>query len=122
MFELNPESTDTLQSKGFRGRNIWLQILGEYPKGIKKLKTTDNKKWGEWRSVTGQTIIFGQHPESTRAKIIRYSCVSPKPVMQGPFDAIVWPNDLLLPWKKKEPEPRTTPATRSTQIWAPGLE
>jgi hypothetical protein len=109
MLQLNPEFSDTLQTRAFRGRNIWLQISGEYPQAVKKLKTSDGKKWGEWRAVTGQTIVFGQHPDSTIDKIIRYSCISPKPVMEGPFDAIMWPDDLLLPWKKKTPEPQTTP-------------
>lgn len=108
MLALNPEFSDTLQSKGYRGRNIWLQILGEYPQRVHKLKTTDGRKWGEWRAVTGQTIIFGQHPDSTAEQIIRYSCVVRKQAIQKNFSDILWPDDLPLPWLHKQVQPPST--------------
>jgi hypothetical protein len=115
MLELNPEFSDTLQSKGYRGRNIWLQILGEYPQRVHKLKTTDGKKWGEWRAVTGQTIIFGQHPDSTAEQIIRYSCVVRKQTIQKSFSDILWPDDLPLPWLHKQ-APVQSPSTQVAPV------
>jgi hypothetical protein len=103
---LNPEFSETLQSRGYRGRNIWLHLTGEYPHQVFKLKTADGKNWGEWRGGGGcQTVIFGQHPNGTPDQIIRYSCVSKRPTMQGEFDDIAWPDNLVLPWLKAKAEP-----------------
>jgi hypothetical protein len=113
---LNSELTGTLQSKGCRGRNIWLHMDGEYPHQVYKLKTADRKPWGEWRGGGGcQTVIFGQHPNGTPDNIIRYVCVSKKPTMQGQFQDIVWPAGLVLPWLKKATHSEVT-ATPPTQV------
>jgi hypothetical protein len=100
---LNPKFTATLQSRGRRGRNIWLRIVGDYPTQVHFLKTNDGKKWGEWRGG-GQTVIFGQHKDSTPANPIRYCCIVRAAAMQGLFNGIVWPAELPLPWLKNNPE------------------
>jgi hypothetical protein len=107
---LNPQFAETLQSRGYRGRNIWLRIEGEYPQQVYKLKTKDGKAWGEWRGGGGsQTVIFGQHPNGTPDKILRYSCVSKRPTMRSRPEDIVWPDNIILPWlaPKTKPQPTT---------------
>src|ERR1700730_9358579 len=60
---LNPDLGATLCSKGARGGQFWLQMEGDYPHCVYKLKTKDGKKWGEWRADGGQSIIRGIHPD-----------------------------------------------------------
>jgi hypothetical protein len=104
---LNPEFSGTLQSKGFRGRQYWLQLTGQYPvdKAFYPLKSNDGKKWGEFRSNHCQTIVFGQHPNGTPENIIRYRILVAKPTMVRLFPDIAWPPNLLLPWLQPKPEP-----------------
>jgi hypothetical protein len=110
---INPELDDTLQSKGVRGRNIWLQLTGEYPReqAYYCLKTASGEKWGEFRCYRSQTVIFGQHPNGTPDHIIRYFFVSKQPIMQGTFDAIAWPENVVLPWLKPKMETTAAVAT-----------
>jgi len=65
----NPRLQDSLRTKGNRGCNVWVRLIGEYPK-LTKLKTFDGKPWGEWRSDGGQTVIWGLHPEGMDYQIV----------------------------------------------------
>jgi replicative DNA helicase len=107
----------TLQSRGARGRNIWLQLTGDYPhdQAYYCLKTASGEKWGEFRCNRCQTIVFGQHPNTTAGNVIRYCCVVREPVMEGTFGAIAWPPDLVLPWLKKKPIP-AAPKTEANTV------
>jgi P4 family phage/plasmid primase-like protien len=97
--DLNPQLKTTLQSRGARGRNIWVRITGEYPALTKLFHDEvrgdpgEPKPWGEWRSTGGQTVIYGKHPSGCDYQILNEA----KPV-EIRFDSIVWPNDLNLPW------------------------
>jgi hypothetical protein len=117
---LNPRFSNTLQSRGRRGRNIWLRMVGEYPRAqaYYVLKTIDGKKWGEWRCWRSQTIIFGEHPDSTPATPIRYSCLCRLPPLETRFEDIPWPPDLILSWAKTKPE---TPPSNNNHIDVPNL-
>jgi P4 family phage/plasmid primase-like protien len=93
---LNPNLNNTLQSRGARGRNIWVRIVGEFPK-LTKLGWKDEKgqshDWGEWRATGGQTVIYGRHPSGCDYQIVQ----NQKPI-EIEFDSIVWPSHLELPW------------------------
>jgi P4 family phage/plasmid primase-like protien len=97
---LNPKLKDTLRTRGARGGNVWVRIIGEYPaltpltqEGI--LDEDGNpQKWGEWRATGGQTVIHGRHPSGCDYKIVYEA----KP-LEVTFESIVWPDDLELPWE-----------------------
>jgi P4 family phage/plasmid primase-like protien len=96
---LNPQFKESLRTRGARGGNVWVKILGDYPPLTPLIHDAENgsdehpKKWGEWRSTGGQTVIFGAHPSGCDYKIVQKS----KPV-EIAFNAIVWPECLKLPW------------------------
>ncbi|MFN7140843.1 MAG: bifunctional DNA primase/polymerase [Limisphaerales bacterium] len=60
----NPKLQGTLISRGARGANLWVRIIGDYP----KLTTLKRKgeKFGEFRSDGGYTVIWGPHPGGNR--------------------------------------------------------
>jgi hypothetical protein len=67
-FALKQPFSETLRSKGKRGCNFWFTMIGNYPNGknVYNLKEASGTKIGEWRCGPGaQTVIWGQHPEST---------------------------------------------------------
>ena len=92
--KLNPILQTTLITKGARGGQIWVRIVGEYPK-LTKLKTVDNTDFGEWRGDGGQSVIYGVHPSGKP-----YEYLVDAPPIEIKFDAIIWPDDLVLPWAK----------------------
>ncbi len=93
---MNPQFQETLQTRGFRGGNIWFRVIGDYPKLTMLLKV-DNVKWGEFRSTGGQTIIHGIHPKGPT-----YQRLVDLPPMEIGFGSIIWPDDLVLPWVKTD--------------------
>ncbi len=98
--ELNPALCSTLQTKGNRGCNLWLQIEGEFPR-IQKLCDDTGVHWGEWRSTGAMTIIHGTHPSGAPYRIVGGS--SPVTIR---FDEICWPEGLVLPWVPPPPDPQ----------------
>ena len=98
--DLNPRFRETLQTRGARGRNIWIRVVGEYPKLTKLYSCSmgdddqEPKAWGEWRATGGQTVIFGRHPTGKK-----YEIINRKKPIEVTFDKIVWPNDLDLSWE-----------------------
>lgn len=90
---LNPHLSATLQTRGARGCNYWLKIIGSFPKAA-MLSTTDGTAWGEFRANGNQTIIFGRHPDG-----MDYEILEKAHPMEIAFDEIVWPAELgRLPW------------------------
>jgi Bifunctional DNA primase/polymerase, N-terminal len=111
---LNPRLRETLRSRGARGCNLWVRLVGDYPARIIFLKKADGTKWGEWRGNL-QTVIHGTHPITGRP----YQRVVDKSVVEIEFDSIIWPVDLILPWKKKEqPQAEPKPYDPDKRIWA----
>lgn len=105
----------TLCSKGKRGCNFWLRMTGPYANGqnVYKLKSGE-KVIGEWRCGPGaQTVIWGEHPDSTIAHPILYQRIVAKPAAKIPFLGIQWPAGITLPWAKKTaPSQTESPSTR----------
>lgn len=97
---LNPQLRTTLFTSGKRGGNLWVKIRGQYP-GATKLETRDGKAWGEWRSTGNQTVIHGVHPEG-----MEYRAVNDAPAIELTFGEIVWPDDVVLPWKPRAEIPQ----------------
>ncbi len=97
---LNPQLRATLFTSGKRGGNLWVKIRGQHP-GPAKLETRDGKAWGEWRSTGNQTVIHGIHPEG-----MEYRAIHEAPAVELTFGEIIWPDDLVLPWKPRTEVPQ----------------
>jgi Bifunctional DNA primase/polymerase, N-terminal len=87
----NPLLMNTLQTRAARGCNIWVRCSCGYPNS-QKLKNEFGTEIGEWRADGNQTIIAGTHPEG-----MPYQFVVEKPVMTIGYEAIIWPDSILLP-------------------------
>jgi hypothetical protein len=66
---LNPKLANSLRTKGERGGQIWMRMLGPYPQRVVKLFRNDGTPWGEWRGG-GQSIIWGIHPHKMPYQIV----------------------------------------------------
>ena len=108
---LNPQLRETLFTSGKRGGNLWVKIRGQFP-GPVKLETRDGKAWGEWRSTGNQTVIHGVHPEG-----MDYRAVNEAPAVELTFGEIIWPDDLVLPWKPRAEIPQ--PADKLDTVRVP---
>ncbi len=97
---LNPQLRSTLHTRGKRGGNLWVKIRGDYPAPA-KIETRDGKAWGEWRSTGNQTVIHGLHPEG-----MEYRAVHEAPALVLTFGEIIWPDDLVLPWRPRATVPQ----------------
>lgn len=93
---LNPLLRTTLRTRGARGAQIWVQIVGEYPKSV-KLKGQQGEAWGEWRADGNQSVIHGIHPNG--AQYQRLTDIQPITVV---FEAIIWSDHLKPPWVKDD--------------------
>jgi hypothetical protein len=69
---LNPWAGNTLQTRGNRGRNVWLRMRGDYPHRVVRLSETGEKGVGEWRGGGCQTVVDGIHENGTS----RYSIIN----------------------------------------------
>lgn len=90
---LNPRLRSSLRTKGARGCNVWVQIIGNHPKGH-AIKSNKDEKFGEWRADGMNTIIAGKHPDGHE-----YSIITDTAPVRIVFDDIIWPDDLSLPWE-----------------------
>jgi P4 family phage/plasmid primase-like protien len=102
-FTLKQPFSETLRSKGRRGCNFWLRMVGDYPNGqnVYKLKSGE-KVIGEWRCGPGaQTVIWGEHEKSTAENPIRYRRIVTGPAIETAFLELPWPAGITLPWQKK---------------------
>lgn len=105
--ELNPKLRGTSRSRGKRGCNLWVRVKGDFPRQA-AIKRRDGTAWGEWRADRNCTMIHGTHPEG-----MPYVRSPEVPPVELEFGEIVWPADLVLPWKSS-----TTTAAANT-IWTP---
>jgi hypothetical protein len=104
MLRLNPWMGETLRTRGKRGCQFFLRIKPETPypngKNVYPLKTSEGKKFGEWRCGPGaQSIIFGKHPEGPT-----YQREVKSPPLVIEFNQIKWPEYLKLSWEDKKEE------------------
>jgi len=87
----NPLLTNTLQTRGSRGCNIWIRCSHGFPPS-QKLKNSSGEEIGEWRANGNQTIIAGTHPEG-----MPYQFVLDEAVITIRYEAIIWPKPILPP-------------------------
>ena len=92
----NPDLTGSLQTKGARGGNVWVKIVGDYP-ALSKIIRGDGTAWGEFRSDGGQTVIQGKHPSGVDYTMV----VKAEPVLIE-FEKIRWPEGVVLPWLRSD--------------------
>ncbi len=81
--ELNPFLKDTLCSKGKRGCNYWVRLVGDYP-GTHQIKV-GRKNIGEFRANGAYTVIHGTHPEEMTYRIINEAAP-----IEIAYDSIKW--------------------------------
>jgi P4 family phage/plasmid primase-like protien len=91
---LNPALQTTLLTRRARGGNLWLRIVGDFPKSYKL------GAFGEWRANGNQTVIHGEARDASKAEsaAISYKIVRNTSPATMPFGDIVWPDGLPLPW------------------------
>lgn len=92
----NPQLNDSLISRGARGGNVWIRVVGSFPKSG-KIKNADGSAWGEFRADGMQTVIYGRHPSGKP-----YSNNKRSPLTKE-FADIKWPAGLRLPWEVATP-------------------
>jgi hypothetical protein len=111
---LNPQFEKTLRTRGISGAQLWVYLTGDRPHQVHKLtvhkdsplaanarKKGDehvNIQIGEFRAEGGQSIIRGIHPDNCD-----YVWLVDVPPVTVDFDAIVWPEDVRLPWIERRP-------------------
>lgn len=85
----NPKLEGSLRSRGQRGGNIWLRILGDLPSST---RLVDNSKQpvGEFRSTGNQTIIHGIHPTTRQP----YRIVREAPPATVSASELHWPPNV----------------------------
>jgi len=99
---LNPKLRKTLQSRGARGRQLWMVIKGDYPQiGIHGFEKDGEKAggWrcsgfneqGEWKGA--QSVIFGRHPDTGKD----YQLLVEEPAIEVSYDEVNWPEWLKPP-------------------------
>ncbi|MDR3405871.1 MAG: phage/plasmid primase, P4 family [Chthoniobacter sp.] len=94
--KLNPELASSLQSRGARGRQLWLKIDGEAPQKVTKLLDGSGAEIGEWRGESC-SMIYGLHP----AKVDYHLLVDAPPVTVN-FAEINWPATWQYPGRVTE--------------------
>ena len=85
-FQLNPLLKDTLRTKADRGCNLWVKIVGEYPKNQKL--TAEGRDIGEWRATGNQTMIHGKHPKG-----MDYQIMNKVKPLEISYEQIHWPGN-----------------------------
>ena len=91
--EVNPALAGCLQTRGSRGRNVWVRVVGDFPEKANLTTETGSTPIGEWRSNRHQTIIWGVHPSGANYQIV----VDGTPA-EIPFGGIVWPEGWSAPF------------------------
>ena len=96
---LNPGLRSTLRTQRVRGCNLWVRVVGEYPKSS-KLKTGSGEPWGEWRADGNQTIIYGEAIDRSKgeAEPTPYKFVVEAEPLRIEFASIQWLHGMRLPW------------------------
>lgn len=106
----NPVLRESLISRGSRGGNVWLRIIGSFPKN--GTLNAGGKPWGEWRATGNQTVIHGIHPSGCEYQR------NDRKAVEIPFEEIRWPEELELPWKAN-PEQKAEPTPEDTAPYTP---
>jgi hypothetical protein len=86
--DANPALQESLRTRGARGCNVWVQIIGDFPPSF-KLRATNGEEVGEWRANGNQTIISRKHPSGCE-----YSFIVEASPAQIEFKNIVVPEGL----------------------------
>ena len=95
---LNPRLRCTLRTHRARGCNLWVRVLGDYPR-LTGLKTRDGRKFGEWRADGGQTTIYGAAIDAGKGETtpVPYCVVVEAAPVEIAFADIVWPDNVAPP-------------------------
>jgi hypothetical protein len=80
---LNPKLRTTLRTRGVRGCNLWLRIIGDNRKSFDLKK--EGRPVGEWRADGRQTVIAGAHPSGGEYRFLHRA-----PPVEIRFEEIEW--------------------------------
>lgn len=87
---VNPKLAPSLRSRASRGAQIWMRIVGDFPRSAK----ADHF---EWRANGNLSTIFGRHEKG-----MDYRFVVEAPPATLAFAEIIWPEGWELPWANDE--------------------
>jgi hypothetical protein len=106
---LNPQFEITLRTQGKSGAQLWAYVTRNRPHKVEKLTVNQNSplaanarkqadshgnaQIGEFRAEGGQSIIRGIHPDKCA-----YVWLVDAPPITIDYEAILWPEDIRLPW------------------------
>jgi hypothetical protein len=132
--QLNPRLADSFQRRGANGAQIALYCNGKRPKKVCAIKVPissplaigakkePNKNGlvqiGEFRAEGGQSVLVGEHPDSSKENPIWFNWPIDNPPIDFNFEDIVWHPDIVISgWndsdkngnQEKERENGTTP-------------
>ena len=88
----NPTLRTSLCTRGSRGCQIWVRILGALPNSADLQDGSDGRKVAEWRANGRQSIIHGVHPNGNP-----YQRLVNKPPKMMRYKEIDWPSTWLFP-------------------------
>src|SRR5258705_12936395 len=83
----------TLQTRGARGRNVWLRPSTLYPTHVARLSRPHEPGIGEWRGGECQTIVDGPHANG----VDNYQITQERQIQPPPFEQIIWQTPFLPP-------------------------
>lgn len=86
LLNANPAFSKTFRTRGARGCNFWLRVIGDVPKTCRL--SSSNDKMGEWRADPGMTKIAGTHPNTGQF----YQWIIDAAPIKIRFADIVWPD------------------------------
>ena len=97
--EKNPTLRNTLRTtNGEFGCRLWVKIEHDYPEKS-FINFLSGEPWGEWNSDGEQAVISGLLSNGGEFKRI----ISVPPI-SIPFKEIIWPESLVVPWRKTAAE------------------
>lgn len=90
--KVNPKLDTALRTCGSRGYQIWVRIIGMFPKSIVVKRGDNRDKMAEWRANGNQSIVLGTHPSGNQYKRLKNS-----PPVELLFNEIIWPVGWIIP-------------------------
>ena len=115
----NPVFANSFRVHGARGAQIYAYIDGQRPEAVRHLlvdassplavgaKPPDSQglcKIGEFRAEGGQSVLIGEHLNSTPENPIWYQWPVDAPPITYSFNQIIWHQDIHLPWETETRE------------------
>lgn len=89
---VNPPLAASFRSRGKRGCQVWLRLVGEFP-ASENVKDATGRKTCELRADGRQSIVAGVHPDG-----MEYTWPVDAPPLTLPFAEVAWPEGWQASW------------------------